>query len=288
MTILKFQNNAITTADGVQLHCVEHPVINSHGTVLLVHGLGEHSARYDHVAQVLNRSGLSVVRYDHRGHGLTPGRRGHIPGYETFLDDLSLVVKNVIERHPHQKIVLYGHSMGGGIVANWALRRFDASWQDHINGVVLSAPWFRLTSPLNFWQKSLAFPLSNVFPKFTLSTKIHVTQTCRAKDAIERFERDSLNHRRISLRTLTDCYHAGRYALANANRFPLPVLAVHGSADKVTSPEATKEFCSHIQDARFIPLDDLIHEPHHDPKWREVVYHTAEWILKRYQFAYAA
>ncbi|WP_417851360.1 lysophospholipase [Thalassoglobus sp.] len=288
MTILKFQNSSVTTSDGVQLHCVEHPVINSHGTVLLVHGLGEHSARYDHVVQVMNRSGLSVMRFDHRGHGLSPGRRGHIPSYETFLDDLSLVANRVIENRPNQKIVLYGHSMGGGIVANWALRRFDDSWSDHVIGAVLSAPWFRLTSQLTLWQKLLAFPVAGVFPKLTISTKIHVTQTCRSDDAIERFQRDSLNHRRISLRTLTECYRAGQFALANAERFPLPILAVHGSADRVTSPEATREFCSKINDARFIPLDDLIHEPHHDPKWREVVYHTTEWVLKRYRFAFAA
>ncbi len=288
MTLSRIQKSELTTQDGVCLRVIEHNVLNSSGTVLLVHGLGEHSARYDHVVQVLNRSGLNVARFDHRGHGVSPGSRGHVPSYEHFLDDVSLVAQNIIAADPFQKITLYGHSMGGGIVANWCLRRFDDSWSDNIVGAVLSAPWFRLTAPVPDWKVFLLKNLSQVVPTLGIPTNIRVQQTCRSEDAIERFKKDELNHQRITVKTAIECYTAGNWALKNASNCKVPILAIHGSADRITSPEATREFCAAVPNARFVPLYDLIHEPHHDPKWREVVYHVTEWVLKRYQFSYAA
>lgn len=274
--------------DGTRLHLVEHSLVHPMGTVLLVHGLGEHSGRYGHVIEVLNRSGMSVVQVDHRGHGLSTGQRGHIASYENYLDDLTLVLEHIVTEAPEQKIVLYGHSMGGGIVANWSLRRMTEQWKEQILGVILSSPWFRLTKSPGQLKLSLIHYLSRIYPTLDIPTKMRVRDLCRAQDAIERFEKDALNHQRITVSTAWECYQAGHWALANAANFPVPILAIHGSADRITSPEATRQFCAKIPDSRFVPLENLIHEPHHDPKWREVVYHVTEWTLKRFNVADAA
>ncbi|MDB4731939.1 lysophospholipase [Planctomicrobium sp.] len=277
----------LKTSDGLRLHVVEHAPAESIGSVLLVHGLGEHSGRYQHVIEVLNSAGLNVVQFDHRGHGHSEGPRGHLADYDDFLDDVSLVLQQMTSKRPNHKIVLYGHSMGGGIIANWTLRRHE-QWSDHVLGVVLSSPWLRLTSSPSPLKLMIIKHLSKVVPTLGIPTKLRVQDLCRDEEAIEQFKKDELNHGRITLKTAWECYHAGRWALDNANNFPVPVLAIHGSEDRITSPEATRQFCQEVPHSQFVPLDKLIHEPHHDPKWREVIYHVAEWVIQRYNFAYAA
>lgn len=287
MPLAEITVETVTTTDGIQLHTVEHAVDDSVGSVLLVHGLGEHSGRYAHVVEILNRSGLNVVLFDQRGHGLSEGQRGHLPEYDNLLDDVTLLLEQMVNKRPDHRIVLYGHSMGGGVIANWTLRRFE-EWSDYIVGTVLSAPWFRLATPPSSLKVMAIKHLSRLCPAASIPTNLRVKDLCRDEAAIQRFQKDDLNHGRITLKTAWECYLAGQWALENAEAFPVPLLAIHGSDDRITSHEATHQFCEKISNSHFVPLDRLIHEPHHDPKWREVVYHVTEWVLKRYQFAYAA
>lgn len=288
MKLWHVRTGQLVTSDGITLHYAEHLIPHPVGSVVLVHGLGEHSGRYAHVIEVFNRSGLNVVQFDHRGHGHSQGQRGHIESYDRFLDDLEQVLDHALSSQRHQKIVLYGHSMGGGIVANWMLRRFNDHWEDHLLGVVLSAPWFRLTNSPSWVKKTVIHRLSQVFPTLDIPTRLRVGDLCREEEAIRRFQADSIRHDRITVNTAWHCFQAGRWALENASRFPLPLLAIHGTADCVTSSQATAEFCAQIPGARYVPLENLIHEPHNDQNWREVVYHVTDWIVERYQFAYAA
>lgn len=288
MTANYDEQSQLRTADGERLHVVGRFSEDHIGAVLLVHGLGEHCGRYEHVMQVFNRSGFSVFRFDLRGHGRSTGLRGHVDDYQLFLDDVSLVANHVQQRVPHQKIVLYGHSMGGGIIANWCLQRLDQHWRDHITGAVLSAPWFRLASPPAAWKYTLINALSKVAPRYQIQTQLRVEDICADEEAIENYHNDPLIHGQITFRTAIECDHAGRWALANAHLCPRPILAIHGTSDKITAFAATQNFCESVQDARFVALDHLIHEPHHDPRWREVLYHVTEWMLKCFDFSYAA
>lgn len=288
MAPIGYRQFELFTADGMRLHAVEHRVRFATGSVLLVHGLGEHSGRYAHVIDILNRSGLNVVRFDHRGHGHSTGIRGHVASYDDYLDDLDLLLAHLREQLQMDRVVLYGHSMGGGLVANWCLRRLQGPAAGQVVGAVLSSPWFRLASPPPWWKLRLVRHLSGVFPCLGIPTGIRGRDVCRDLKARERYETDPLRHRQITLSTAWECFLAGRWALEHAHLFPLPLLAVHGTSDIITSPQATEEFCRAVPRAHFVPLENFIHEPHHDPKWREVIYHLTEWIVSRYHFALAA
>src|SRR5215213_7879284 len=113
------------------LHTTTAPVPHPHGTVVLVHGIGEHSGRYAHVIDALNRAGWSVFAYDQRGHGRSPGVRGVLPHPEALLDDLARVLDGI---HAN-KLVLLGHSMGGAVAA-----RFVAEERRKVDALVLSSP----------------------------------------------------------------------------------------------------------------------------------------------------
>ena len=91
---------------------------NTKAVVVLVHGMGEHSGRYHHVAKKLTKNDFSVVAFDHFGHGKTSGKRGHNPSFEAVLDSVSNTIEKAKELFPKKPIFLYGHSMGGNVVIN--------------------------------------------------------------------------------------------------------------------------------------------------------------------------
>jgi alpha-beta hydrolase superfamily lysophospholipase len=132
----------LTMADGLQINVREWPCEDARGTVIIVHGLGEHIGRYEHVAQQLLQTGRNVVGYDHRGHGASAGRRGAMPRNDSMLRDLAVVIDAVRTRQPGP-LVLLGHSMGGLIAARMVAGGLEASkpeWYRPVDALVLSSP----------------------------------------------------------------------------------------------------------------------------------------------------
>ena len=112
------------TPDGVQFYFQGwQPETPPKAVVCLVHGLGEHSGRYAHVAAALNDAGYALLGFDLRGHGKSGGPRGHTPSYDTLMDDIGRLLAEAAQRYPGQPQFLYGHSLGGNLVLNYALRR---------------------------------------------------------------------------------------------------------------------------------------------------------------------
>ena len=119
-------------ADGLRIFAQGWlPEIIPLGVVCLVHGQGEHSSRYTHVAGVLNQAGYAVMSFDHQGHGQSQGRRGDMSSYDALLDDIGQLLDETAQRYSNTSRYLYGHSMGGNLVLNYVLRR-----QSQLNGVI--------------------------------------------------------------------------------------------------------------------------------------------------------
>src|SRR5512137_2011524 len=119
--------------------------------VCLVHGLGEHTGRYAHVAAALNDAGYALLGFDLRGHGKSGGPRGHTPTYDALMDDIGRLLAEAGQRYPGQQQFLYGHSLGGNLVLNYALRR-----KPGLAGVIATSPALRPATPLPGWKQSLA------------------------------------------------------------------------------------------------------------------------------------
>jgi alpha-beta hydrolase superfamily lysophospholipase len=90
--------------------------------VVLVHGLGEHINRYQHVADAFVKAGYAMQAFDLRGHGKSAGQRGHTPTYESLMDDIADFIADAQKRYPDLPVFFYGHSMGGNHVINYDLR----------------------------------------------------------------------------------------------------------------------------------------------------------------------
>ena len=253
-----------TTTDGLELFAKSWQSDNQapKAVITLVHGLGEHIERYEHVAQVLTDVGYAIVGYDQRGHGKSQGNRGHIPDYDQLLDDVTLALNKTKELFPNLPLFIYGHSMGGGLVANYLIRR-----QPKLQAAILTAPYFGLTNPQPAIKLALGRLTQNLVPKLSLPSGLNADHISRDSEEVRKYKNDPLVHDKISAKMGISMIDAGVYALENANKISVPTLLLHGKGDEITSPKASAEFAKNAVSIVQIELfDKLYHEIHNEPE----------------------
>lgn len=243
--------------------------------IALVHGLGEHAGRYRHVAAALNAAGYAVLTFDQRGHGRSAGKRGVIPRYDALMDDIDLLLAQVRQRFPGQHIFLYGHSLGGNEVLNYALRR-----QPNLAGVVATSPGLRTTTPPPAAQLALGKVMNRIWPAFTMPNGLELAAISRDPAVVRAYEADPLTHDRLSAALGIGLLEAGEWALAHAAEFPVPLLLIHGDADRITAPAASTEFASRAPDSTLKLWPGLYHETHNEPEQAAVLAYTVTWLGK--------
>ncbi|MDA8335541.1 MAG: lysophospholipase [Peptococcaceae bacterium] len=267
----------LVTKDGLTLYGRVWEPVDVRAVLALVHGLGEHSGRYGQFAGRLGEKGFAVAAIDQRGFGRSPGGRGRINSYADLLDDIGLLLRATEQLFPDKRRFLYGHSMGGGLVLNYALRRRAA-----LAGVVATSPWLRLTREPGPLTTALARALGAVWPGFVLGNGLDPASLSRDPAVVLTYIRDPLVHDRIAARLFTACQRAGSNALANGARFPVPLLLMHGSADRITSPAASREFAGRVQgDCTFRIWEGYYHELHNEPENGEFYDFLVRWLAER-------
>lgn len=265
---------ARTSGDGTRLHLQSwEPGTVPRAAVALIHGFGEHSGRYGHVAAALNAAGYAVVTGDHRGHGKSAGLRGHTPSYGQLLDDVGGLVRVAAERFPGLPLFIYGHSMGGNLTLNYVLRRRPA-----LDGVVVTSPWLRLAFEPPKIQVLLGRAMDRIYPALIQDTGLDTEGLSRDPAVGAAYVADPLVHSKISARMYTALYAAGPWALAHAAEFPLPLLLMHGGADPITSAEASREFAARAPGCTFKQWDGLRHEMHNEPEQAQVLAEIVGWL----------
>ncbi|MBW2623806.1 MAG: lysophospholipase, partial [Deltaproteobacteria bacterium] len=238
----------------------------SKAVVAIVHGLGEHSSRYSHLASYLNGHEYSVAAFDLRGHGKSGGPRGHTPSYETLMDDIERFLTEVGALIPDTPIFLYGHSLGGNLGLNYALRR-----KPTLQGSIISGPWLRLSAEPGKAQVTLARIMNKIRPAFAQSNALDIKGLSRDPEVVREYEQDPLVHDRISVRLFLEVYQAGLWALEQAADFPIPLLLMHGEADRLTSAEASREFAAKIKEGCTLKIwEGMFHEIHNEPEKEDV------------------
>ena len=144
--------------------------------------------------------------------------------------------RNAIREQP---IFLYGHSFGGNLVLNFALRR-----NPELQGVIATAPWLRVAFEPPAAKVALARALNRIAPGVTQEWGLETAALSHDAEIVEAYDVDPLVHGRISVRLFVTVVDAGEWALEHAASFPLPLLLMHGTADRVTSAEASREFAA--------------------------------------------
>lgn len=244
---------SINTPDGTALHLVEWSTEGPRGTVLIVHGLGEHGDRYAHVAQWLSTRGFRVVSYDQRGHGQSQGPRGICPTPDALYDDLALVIDAV--RPAAGKLILLGHSMGGAIAA-----RFVADKRRTIDGLILSSP--ALDANLSTMQRIQLYVGERILPSLAQGNGVNPRMISHNQTVVRAYMEDPLVHDRISARLARVILDAGEVARAKAAQWQVPTLLVYAGADALVAPGGSDAFAASaprgiVESTRF---DGLYHE----------------------------
>jgi len=269
-----------TNHDGLNMYAQSwEPEGKPKAVVCLVHGLGEHSGRYAHVGKAFADAGFALAGFDLRGHGKSGGPRGHTPSYEAIMDDISQFIDLVAGLYPELPRFLYGHSMGGNQVINFALRR-DAE----LAGVIATGPWLKLAFQPPASKVLLGKMMTKIQPGFSQANGLETAALSRDSEVVRAYVNDPLVHDRISARLFIDMFDSGLWALDHAAEILLPLLLMHGGADKIVSLEASKQFATSAGDKVTLRVwKGLYHEIHNEPEQNEVFAIMIDWMNSQLQ-----
>lgn len=234
----KAQFSTLEMQDGTRLFCADYfPQGVAHSGIVFMHGLGEHSGRYAHVADYFCKHGFAVRTYDHRGHGKSQGERGDIPHQNALLDDAHAVIQHWEKNCPKSvsRQLLLGHSMGGLFAAKIAL-----SGECTLDGLVLSAP--ALAIRMNLVQRALLKILSSISPGLTLSNGLKTAYLSHDPKVIASYRNDELVHGRISARLLNSMLEAMADVYAHAGTLNLPTVLLVAGNDKLVDSSGSLKF----------------------------------------------
>ena len=249
------------------------------GTVILVHGLGEHAGRYGEVAAHLHQWGFAVRAYDQQGHGQSEGARGDLLRPGSLQADLCRVIDDT-RQHPSlhgTPLILLGHSMGGLVVA-----RTLAEGLRPVDAAVLSSP--ALGAFPNLFQKLLLASLPRVLPHLRVDNGLKTEFLSRDPDVVKAYKADPLVHRRISAGLAAWILTQGAQTLADAVQWQVPTLLLYAGQDRLVNAQASADF------ARAAPaavlqaecFEAMYHEIFNDLYRAQVFTALKRWLMARF------
>jgi alpha-beta hydrolase superfamily lysophospholipase len=249
------------------------------GTVLLVHGLGEHAGRYGEVAGHLRRWGFIVRAYDQQGHGRSEGTRGDMRHPGSLLNDLGLVIDATRQRPrcADLPLVLLGHSMGGLVVA-----RALAEQLRYVDAAVLSSP--ALGASPNALQKFLLATLPRLAPHLCIDNGLNADFVARDAQVVQAYRSDPLVHRRISAGLAAWILAQGQRTVAQASGWSVPTLLLYAGNDRLVRASASAEFARAAPDTvvQTRCFEAMYHEILNDPDRDQVLGVLKAWLLTRF------
>jgi len=263
------------TSDGLPMYSKDwKPEGKPKAVVCLVQGLGEHIDRYEHVAAALTSKGYVLSGFDLRGHGKSGGPRGHTPSYDALMDDIAKFLDKAEKHFPDLPCFLYGHSLGGNLILNYPLLR-----KSTLAGVISTGPWIKLSFQPPASKIGLAKIMNGILPGFSQPNGLETAALSRLPEVVTAYVNDPLVHDRISARMFLTVYEAGLWALEHASEIKMPILIMHGGADRITSPEASREFAEKAGEQVTLHIwEGLYHEIHNEPEQADVFKVMVEWL----------
>ncbi|MCX6054812.1 MAG: lysophospholipase [Chloroflexi bacterium] len=265
-----------TTTDKIKIFGQEwKPDGKPKAAIALVHGLGEHSGRYNTVAETLVSKGYSLTAFDLRGHGRSEGVRGHAPSYDALMSDITQNINLTKEHFPGSAVFLYGHSLGGNLTLFYCLTQKPA-----IQGAIVTSPGLGTAAPVPAVKLALGKLLYNLLPAAQMDNGLDRSGLSRDPEVEKNYSKDPLVHPKISAHLALDLINNGRYIIDHAGEFPLPLLLLQGTSDKLVSPTLTKTFANAAPPSKitFKEWQGYYHELHNEPEKQKVLKFITDWL----------
>lgn len=245
--------------------------------IALVHGLGEHAGRYAHVGKALTDAGYALVGFDLRGHGKSDGARGHSSSLDTYMQDIQQFFRRMETRYPDIPHFLYGHSLGGLLVLAYAIQ-----YGEHLKGVITTGPGLQSSLQEQKAKVAMVRLLGSLLPAITLQSGLDAAAISRDTTIVDVYKTDPLVHDNASLGLGKAALSAIDLCFARAKEFPVPLLIIHGKADKIAYASGSEDFAELLRaegkDVTLKIWDDLYHEVHNEPEKEEVFQLVIEWL----------
>jgi alpha-beta hydrolase superfamily lysophospholipase len=245
--------------------------------IAIVHGGFEHSGHYGFLVDSLVDKGFALAGLDLRGHGKSKGKRGHIMDWNEIREDMGSYLSKLQKEFPGRPLFLFGHSVGGTIVLDYALRRSPS-----LAGVILSGAGIS-TGNANRVLIAINKLLSAVFPSFSVNLNFDFSIVTRDPRVVKEYESDPLILSSLSARFWAECLKTIAWVRDHASDWKLPLLVLHGSEDQNMPIEDIKEFFGGLtcEDKELITYEGGYHCPYNDLQKEQVFSDIEKWIDKR-------
>ena len=266
--------STLSAADGTQLLVRRWPAegVRWWADVLLVHGIAEHSGRYEKVGEWLAGSGIAVSAFDLRGFGGSAGKRAFVERWTDYHDDLRDMLAMVRADGGDRPVAMYGHSMGGLIALGYAVSDPPRTLPD---ALVLSAPAIDATIPA--WKRAIAGVLGSVAPTMALKNDFDGELLSRDPEVGRIYLADPANYHRTAVRLGAEAFTEQRRIKAALGRLTIPTLVYHGGQDRLV-PTASSEPLGELRAVTRRTYPALRHESHNEPEGAEVVADVVVWL----------
>jgi alpha-beta hydrolase superfamily lysophospholipase len=267
----------VESGDGVKLAYRAWPHSGAPVTFAVVHGLGEHSGRYERFAKGMAKHGMGTFAVDLRGHGNSPGPRGHVDSWSQWTDDVSAFVKHV-EAVAGGEVVPLGHSFGGATVLSAVL----AGKLPKSRRFIVSSAALKVKVEVPAWKIKLGTATSKLIPRLALDNEVDPKFLSRLPEVVEAYRTDPLVHSRITSRLYTEWLAATKHILDHAGEINIPFLILAGTDDGLIDPAGSQELHDGAPSMSELKLlEGRYHEPFNDRDNEEVFTLIANWLAQR-------
>ncbi len=271
------RQHSLAMADGCRLAVVDSAPEAPRASVLIVHGLGEHSGRHEALARWFHARGYAVRRYDQRGHGRSEGPRGGLETSDDLVDDLAVVFNDFAEQQDNPPLLL-GHSMGGLVAARCVLDR-----QVGASALILSSPALRCHEPA--WLQRLAGSLAKIAPRLPLDNGLKLDKLSHDVRVATAYKADPLCHRRITPRLADFIFRTGHTTVADGRDLAIPTLLLVAGSDDLVNPAGSRDFAAAAWSTQKLTtrfFDTLYHELFNEaePARTQVFKQLGDWLAR--------
>lgn len=263
-----------TAPDGARLAVRRLPAVGTHrGTAVFVHGWGDYTGRWEHVARWFAGRGIAFYGADQRGHGQTPGRRGHVERFAQYLADLAALRKLAAAESPGPQILI-GHSYGGFIVL-----RYLETCPLGVAGACLLTPFVDLYTQPPRWKVLRARLLADIAPAFPIATGLEYEAISRDPEVVRIFHDDPLCHERMTPRAYREMMANLLVLRAERSRIAVPLLVAVAGEDRIVSSPAIVAFADTLTgDVTVRQYPGMYHNMLHEPDQGRVFADIESWL----------
>lgn len=262
-----------------QIWEVEH----AKAALLLLHGMGEHSGRYSGTfVESMNKAGFNVLSIDLFGHGLSDGKRGACPSYESIYEIIDSLVARKETCWPELPFFLFGHSYGGNVLLSYSHHHGAPQSPSKYLGNILSAPMIELGFKPASWKLFMGKMMYRIYPKWSEKSGLDTEAISSLDSACEAYRQDPLVHDTVTAGMMVPALNAGQKMLSENYSYQVPTFMYHGDSDRLTSYDASKIFAEkHSDTITFLTVENGYHEIHQDTMADEVLASVIDWMQSK-------